>query len=47
MHTMRILNDADLPRTHKGYKFWETYLASKNDMAQTVYMDTKQVVEEG
>ena len=30
---LRVLNDLDFPRTHKGYEFWERYLDYQNIMA--------------
>jgi hypothetical protein len=34
---MRVLNDSDLPRDHKGHEYWKTYVAKKIDMAKTAY----------
>ena len=37
---MRVLNDSDLPRSHKGYDFWKSHIATKIAMAKVAYTDT-------
>jgi hypothetical protein len=35
--TMLVLNDADLPRSYRGYEYWKSYLTNKINMAKNVY----------
>ena len=36
---MRVLNDLDLTRKHKGYNYWKSHISSKIAMAKLGYVD--------
>jgi len=38
--TMRVLNDEDFPRGHKGYDYWKSHLTTKITMAQIAYANS-------